>query len=630
MIEIIEKAKCCGCNACGDVCAHGAITFLRDEEGFMYPHVDVDKCTNCGLCEKVCPLLHVDELKHNDWEKPVCFAANNINIETRFNSTSGGVFSALAEEMYRQGGYVGGAIYDENWNVTHFISNNPNDLQRIRQSKYSQSDTQGLYKEVRRVLKEGNKVLVCGTPCQMAALRDFLGKDYENLIIVDFICKYVTSPLFSDKYLEYQKEKQGSPITFYKHKDKERGWRSLSKRIDFKNGKSIYAGPQDNDIASIAFHSNLIGRPSCYECPFKGFPRMADITLGDFWGCENYEEYQPLDDNIGTSAVLCNSQKGLQFFQSTQDSLNTISAQIEHILPGNKHLIDPAPAPPQEREQFWKDLNTRPFEEIITLYCTKETTDGQKISYKRHLMNIYRILKHQWRFSGKSIGCWIPFFKWNVFSKQVHTNWQKNAVMYIAPHTIIRISKSAVVNLQAPLSICSYGLMTLLTNARMDVYGHTELGRKDRFPDSRCETRLLVDKNAHYINRLDTHWGYGSNIEVHEGAVLDIDHCGTNYNCTIICAKKIEIKGYVAIGRDVSIRDTNAHQIALNGYKIKRPVLIEDHVWLCSGSSIGAGVKIHTGAIVGSNSVVVSNIPAHTLVSGSPAKIIERNIAWKF
>ena len=177
MIDIKEKKNCCGCNACYDICPKDAITLSTDIEGFWYPRVDIDKCINCGLCERTCPQLHIGALKKNDFEYPVCFAAIHKNIEVRFGSTTGGLFSALAEQMYREGGYVGGAIYNKDFSVSHFISNNPADLALLRQSKYSQSQTCGIYKEVKRLLMAGEKVLICGTPCQMAALRRFLNKD---------------------------------------------------------------------------------------------------------------------------------------------------------------------------------------------------------------------------------------------------------------------------------------------------------------------------------------------------------------------------------------------------------------------------------------------------------------------
>ena len=195
MIDIINKKDCCGCNACGDICSKGAISFKTDEEGFLYPVVDKGKCIDCGLCDKICPNIHADELKKNDFEKPKCFAAVHKNLEVRFDSTSGGAFSALAKKAYQQHYWVGGAIWNENWTVDHFISNNKKDLEKLRSSKYIQSDARGFYKKVKDLLVAGEKVLICGTPCQVAGLKSYLRKDYENLVTVDFICQYVNSPL---------------------------------------------------------------------------------------------------------------------------------------------------------------------------------------------------------------------------------------------------------------------------------------------------------------------------------------------------------------------------------------------------------------------------------------------------
>ena len=194
MIEIKNKVDCCGCNACGDACAHGAITFKTDIEGFWYPEVDKEKCVDCGLCEKVRPIINIKELKKNDLPQSICYAAEHKNMEVVFDSTSGGLFSALADIMYKSEGYVGGAVFNEDFSVRQYISNNKEDLIRIRSSKYLQSSLEGFFKQVRELVRKGENVLVCGSPCQMAALRAFLRKDYDNLIIADYICRGTNSP----------------------------------------------------------------------------------------------------------------------------------------------------------------------------------------------------------------------------------------------------------------------------------------------------------------------------------------------------------------------------------------------------------------------------------------------------
>ena len=606
MIDIKEKKNCCGCNACYDICPKNAITLSTDIEGFWYPRVDIDKCINCGLCERTCPQLHIGALKKNDFEYPVCFAAIHKNIEVRFGSTTGGLFSALAEQMYREGGYVGGAIYNKDFSVSHFISNNPADLALLRQSKYSQSQTCGIYKEVKRLLMAGEKVLICGTPCQMAALRRFLNKDYENLMIVDFICKSITSPKFYAKYLDYWERKVGSQLVSFKFKDKELGWRSLVKRFDFKNGKTMYSRAQDNDLYSMAYHGNIVSRPSCYFCQFKGFPRMSDITIADFWGVEKYAYLKDIDDNAGTSAVMCNSSKGLTFYKQLKN-ITSLETTIEKILPGNPALLHEQKMSVMNRDTFFHDLDRKAIEEVVPLYFPfHEKERGFKAQFKEKVKLIIRPFVLALRYSQYNPWVFSRFLYFNFLCKHVKTDWANNGFIYITPYSIIEFH----------------------TGSKLELHGPFMLGVK-RFRKSKEETRLLLEKNAHMLVAERFCLGYGSNIEVFANAYLGIDNCGTNCNTTIICGKRIELKGRVSLGRDVSIRDTNAHIIAIEGYKVLRPVIIENHTWLCSGAVICPGVKIKEGAVVGACSYVIQNVPAHTLASGHPAKVVMKDIAWK-
>ena len=545
MIDIKEKKNCCGCNACYDICPKNAITLSTDIEGFWYPRVDIDKCINCGLCERTCPQLHIGALKKNDFEYPVCFAAIHKNIEVRFGSTTGGLFSALAEQLYREGGYVGGAIYNKDFSVSHFISNNPADLALLRQSKYSQSQTCGIYKEVKRLLMAGEKVLICGTPCQMAALRRFLNKDYENLIIVDFICKSITSPKFYAKYLDYWERKVGSQLVSFKFKDKELGWRSLVKRFDFKNGKTMYSRAQDNDLYSMAYHGNIVSRPSCYFCQFKGFPRMSDITIADFWGVEKYAYLKDIDDNAGTSAVMCNSSKGLTFYKQLKN-ITSLETTIEKILPGNPALLHEQKMSVMNRDTFFHDLDRKAIEEVVPLYFPfHEKERGFKAQFKEKVKLIIRPFVLALRYSQYNPWVFSRFLYFNFLCKHVKTDWANNGFIYITPYSIIEFH----------------------TGSKLELHGPFMLGVK-RFRKSKEETRLLLEKNAHMLVAERFCLGYGSNIEVFANAYLGIDNCGTNCNTTIICGKRIELKGRVSLGRDVSIRDTNAHKIAIEGYKV--------------------------------------------------------------
>ena len=603
MINIIDKKNCCGCNACYDVCPKNAVSLKTDIEGFWYPEVDSSKCVKCGLCETVCPVLHATELKKNEFEKPVCFAAVHKNIETRFDSTTGGLFSALAEQMYKEGGYVGGAAYRDDWSVVHFISNNPEDLKRLRQSKYSQSDTRRFYAEVKRLLVAGEKVLACGTPCQMAALRQFLRKDYENLIIIDFICKSIVSPKFYAKYLDYWERKVKSKLVCFKFKDKELGWRNLTKRFDFVNGKTIYSGKKENDLFTLAYHGNIVSRPSCYECKFKGFPRIADITIGDFWGCEKFSQYKDIDDNAGTSAVIINNQHGLEFYKKIESSVLSVQSKIEDMIPGNPALVHKQKTPNIDRDSFYRDLDKEKVENVIAKYFH---IDSGKLSLKRKIKTVLKIIRNAVLYSQCFPTVFSKFVYLNVFSKNVKTDWINEGVIYPTPYSVIELQKDSLIELHGPLVVGSKTVKK-----------------------SKLETRLLLKKNAMMTVNQDSHFGYGSDVEVFENAHLIMDHCGTNMGCTIICGKKIEMQGRVSLGRQVDIRDTNAHVIAMDGYKILRPVLIENHVWLGSNVHVCPGVKIRAGAVVAANSTVMHNVPAHTLSFGSPAKVVQQNIAWK-
>ena len=307
MIDILSKEQCTGCSVCVDVCPVRAISIHSDSEGFGYPKIDMGTCIRCNLCEKKCPVIYAEKLKKKDYVDPICYAGYSKNPEIRFESTSGGAFSTLALQMYREGGYVGGAVYDSKYFVRHYISGDKKELPRLRSSKYSQSDTVGFYNEVVHLLDAGSKVLVCGTPCQMAGLRSFLRKDYENLIIVDFICLSVASPKVQRLYLDYLEQEHQSSIIELKYKAKDIGWHNLSKRIRFANGKTVY-GKKGVDHLSRTFHNHLSARPCCFNCKFRGFPRVADITLGDFWGVDKLKPH--LDNNCGTSAILLNSKKG--------------------------------------------------------------------------------------------------------------------------------------------------------------------------------------------------------------------------------------------------------------------------------------------------------------------------------
>ena len=610
MIHIQNKIDCCGCNACGDVCSHSAISFKTDIEGFWYPEVDVDKCVNCGLCEKVCPIINVEKLKKSDFVEPICYAAIHKNNEVRFDSTSGGLFSALAEKMYRDGGYVGGAIYDDNFNILHYISNNRADLVKLRSSKYAQSDLTGFFIKVRDILRNGEKVLVCGSPCQMAALRAFIRRDYDNLIIVDYVCRGINSPKINRKFQEDIEKEFGSKVVWQKAKNKELGWRTMATKFIFADG-SIHYIPASMNLATKGYlQTNVFSRPSCYDCRFKGLPRIADISLADYWGIEKVDK--TLDDDIGTSLVLLNSQKGRDYFKQIQQKIKSISLPFETCLAGNPMIMNSQPAPLINRDAFYKDLDKMTFTEVANKYFP--IASDSKLSLKNHVKKTLKWLLAFKRRVGLSPSCIFRFICINMKSNIKH-NKANDGYIYLYKTAVAEISKNANIFLNAPLII-----------------GYP------RVQGSRAESRLLIEDGA--TLKIDSKFGagYESDIEIFKGATFIVkgDIYGTkgggaNMGLTLICGDRIEIGEDCRIGRHVTIRDNNgAHYLSSQGYKVSKPVIIGKHVWLCEACTIMQGVKIGDGAIVGAHSVVYTNVPPFTLVSGNPAKVVQTDIYWKY
>lgn len=610
MIDIKDKVECCGCNACGDVCPKDAITFITDNEGFWYPEINMDKCIDCHLCEKVCPIINIDRLKKNDFNKPQCYAAIHKNYEVRFDSTSGGVFSAFAEKMYRDGGYVGGAVYDENFDVHQFISNDKKDLLALRSSKYTQSSAEGFYVKIRQLLKNGEKVLVCGTPCQMAGLRSFLKTDYENLIIVDFVCRGVNSPKIYHKFERDLEKEVGSKIVWQKAKNKELGWKTMAQKYIFADGSNRYFPSQTNPMAKGYLYTNVFSRPSCYDCRFKGLPRIADISIADCWGIEKINK--SMDDNLGTSLVMINSKKGAAFYSSIQQKIKQVDLTFEQAVKANPMIMESQPQPLVDRDEFYKELDKSTFRDISEKYFPIHTDNHRlKTKLKQWVKSYCQIAKY----THYNIYQFGRLLKYNLFKSNIHSDFKKGGILFFSKHTVVRIKSTAEIKLNALFEI-----------------GHPKLHH------SKLESRFLMEKNSSLEVNSNFWIGYGSDIEIFKGASLviksdfgNLKGGGPNMGLTLICGNHIEIGEDCRIGRHVTIRDNNGdHYINLQGYKKSKPVIIGKHVWLCESCTIMQGVKIGDGAIVAAHAVVVTNVPPFSLVTGNPAKVIQHDIHWKF
>lgn len=609
MIRIERKEDCHGCCACVDACPYKAISLKNDIEGFWYPNINMDLCIDCGICNKVCSELHIDKIKKNDFDIPTCYAAIHKNVKIRWDSTSGGIFSALAQKTYEEGGYVGGAIYNEDFSVKNYISDNFSDLELLRSSKYLQSKALGIYRNIKDLLKQDKKVLVCGTPCQMASLRTFLGKKYDNLIIVDFICRGVNSPKVYRKYLDSLEEKFHSKVIYVKAKNKELGWRNLTRKVVFENGQTYYGVFMEDDFRR-GYHTNVFCRPSCYECKYKGFPRIADITIGDFWGVEKVDKN--LDNNIGTSVVMVNSKKGKEYFNSILDNIEFKKVPFASIQDGNPALKTPISKAEISRKDFFEDLDKHDFRYVTNKYFPHRFWQKTlKSALKQNLRSLMR-LGRSLRFN---IYSYYNFLKINFLRKNTNASWCKDNYLVTMPGAIFDLHPSAKIDLNASI-----------------IYGNPTI-KGLKLPTSlKMEANTVFELNEGPLTRYGTapyNLRSGACIEIINGGKLTIGQGACNVGLTIMCAKEITIGNGVRIGRNVSIRDWNgSHVIISDTYKNHSPVIINDHVWICTGATIMPGVTIGEGAVIAANSLVTKNVPPKSLVGGNPAKVIKENIEW--
>lgn len=358
----ISTKDCTGCMMCGDACAKNAISFPMSN-GFWYPSVDSDLCINCGLCSKKCPALH--PAPETPADAVACYGAKTKNEDIREHSTSGGFFSELAYQWISEGGVVAGSIYGENQEVLHSVEFEQEGVERLRQSKYTQSKTEGIYAEVKSLLKEGRKVLFCGTPCQVEALNAFLGKKLENLLTMDFICLGICSPLVYRKYLDMLEHKYNSKTKNVWFKNKRTGWRSVGTLVQFENGREYFRpGPWDLYMRSFIIDS-LSMRPNCEFCMFRKIPHSSDFTLGDFWGIENVKP--EMDDNKGLSAIFVNTEIGYKWVNKIKDKLDIFETTSKDIVAGNFSAIKPK-APHANSVAFMKYITSHSLQQSMDKY----------------------------------------------------------------------------------------------------------------------------------------------------------------------------------------------------------------------------------------------------------------------
>lgn len=363
----MAHSDCCGCMACGDVCPKGAITFKKDIEGFLYPDINKN-CIDCGLCRQVCPVVHnFDGCVASEQKYIGCLDKDK---QRRKTGSSGGLFGLLAMQLMSEGYVVVGAAFDENLKLKHQIANSPKELERLKKSKYLQSDCGGIYREIKEHIAKDGKIMFVGTPCQCAALKQYLGKKLSNVILVDFACHGVPSQDLFDKCISYDEQKLGGKIKSYSFRYKSQRYGSpqdFSLLLEKGNKLLPITGKYYEEPFYCGFQKYITLRPSCYHCKWAKEERISDITLADFWGIE--EATNKWDRTAHPSLVILNTEKGRQLFEKIKPEIDFFEASKESAVKGNGSLIVPTKRT-QARDDFFVDLRTAPFSAVVKKHLT--------------------------------------------------------------------------------------------------------------------------------------------------------------------------------------------------------------------------------------------------------------------
>lgn len=362
MIQITNKADCCGCTACASVCAHHAISMEPDALGFLYPKVDTEKCTNCGLCEKVCA-FNSNYDKSLNLTQPLAYAARHKDMKEVETSRSGAAFIAISDYVLDNGGVVYGAGYTDHFRVIHKRATTKQERDEFKGSKYVQSDLNHVFLQIKKDLKDGLTVLFSGTPCQTAGLNSFIGKKLrEHLILVDIVCHGVPSPYIWKDYIAYLEKKYKDSICQVNFRDKQLfGWTAHHETFKFSNIMREKLIPKS---FTYLFYEHIMFRLSCGVCPYTNTRRPSDITIADFWGWEKTDPNINTDDK-GVSLILINTKKGNMIFDSIKSQMITIPAKLEDCLQPN--LQHPSAIHPK-RMQFEHDYQRKGFSYIMRKY----------------------------------------------------------------------------------------------------------------------------------------------------------------------------------------------------------------------------------------------------------------------
>lgn len=374
-MAVQKNGFCTGCGMCMAICPSSAIQMQPDEHGFLHPVVDAAKCTDCGLCARKCPASMPPQVSaHTDI---LAGYAKDATLLTK--SSSGAIFPVLAAEIIRRGGLVFGAAFDRQFHVVHTATESVEALSALCSSKYVQSCVSAdCYAQIETALATGQWVYFSGVPCQVAALKSYLGRDYETLITQDTACHSVPSPLVWEEYKAELEKQYGGKLTAFSFRNKANGWEAYHICAAFENGREFVQPAAENPYQR-GFIKGLYSRSSCFVCKFKGIERCSDITLADYWGVKGIQPdaYNPQ----GTSLILIHSEKGRSLLASCKDRLK-LQPAAKDAFAFNSAALTPVEKPARY-DEFWAEYGQTPFNALVSACCepTKEELMRERRSH---------------------------------------------------------------------------------------------------------------------------------------------------------------------------------------------------------------------------------------------------------
>lgn len=365
MEKLYNKTEdCCACGACVNICPKNAISMKEDKYGFLFPVIDSDLCIDCKLCKKVCAYQNIIET-NNPLKTWVAVSKNKEKLK---KSASGGVFYTLADAVIKEKGYAVGAAFNDKFELSHIIADNEKTLEKMQGSKYTQSSTGLVFREIKKKLNNNETVLFSCCPCQVAGLKSYLGKDYNNLITIDLICHGVPSNRAFKDYLKFFEKKKHIKVKKFSFRDKSIGW-GINCSVLTDRAKKIKIFCSSSSYMYYFLHS-LIYRKNCYSCKYADSHRTGDITIGDFWGIEKEHPEllgkNKIDESKGVSVIIANTDKGIDFIKKNRNLFDLYKSSFEKAARGNAQLNCPSRYD-EKREQIlelyanngWKAVDER-------------------------------------------------------------------------------------------------------------------------------------------------------------------------------------------------------------------------------------------------------------------------------